>query len=890
MRTLRATYRLQLTPIFGLAQAAALVPYFARLGISHLYLSPVTEARIGSTHGYDVIDHNRLREELGGEAAFETLRQRCVEAGLGLVLDFVPNHAGVGPRNAYWQDLLAYGPHSPYARFFDVDWRPLKPELHTKLLLPVLGMTYGEALDAGEIGLVWQKERLLLRYWNHRFALRPESYAGILALALPRLERTDAYWDAKELCDAYASVSAAQRERAEALRLRLSQLAATLELDRIASEITGARLHELLEDQFWRLSYWKTAGSEVNYRRFFDINELVALRMEDDEVFFDAHRLLGELLRREGVDGVRIDHIDGLRDPHGYLRHLRELGARHIWVEKILAPEETLPPAWPVEGTTGYDFLNEVLRLLNDPSGEAGIERAFRQVAGRPIAYLDVVRESKLLVMSTQLAGELFRLAYELDRLSEADYHTRDFTLAALSDACAEITAALDRYRTYLPHDAGEAACVMHSAVQAARQRSPASDPSVYRFIEQLLLQSRDGALEQARSSWVGRFQQYSAPVAAKGVEDTAFYRYVRLLALNEVGGDPGRFSDPPELFHERASARGRQYPLAWLATATHDHKRGEDLRMRLLVLAELARSWRQVVSRLERIARRHQEAPGPSSTDRFIFYQTLVALDSQPASPDLAARLTDYARKAAREAKVHTSWLRPNGAYEEQLGRFVAGMLGDPRVGRLIQPLANQLAQHGLSNSLAQLVLKLTLPGVPDFYQGTELPDLSLVDPDNRRPVDFAACEQLLQAIEPQLAQPSGALLRQWFRERDPRLKLYVMVRLLRLRRAAPALFGGAYRPLVAEGPQAPHFFAFAREGESASLAVVVTRLPLSLEQLGGPDSTRLALPHPGDWRELLCDQPLAASATLRLAALPLPVAVLMAARSDPALEHRSG
>lgn len=554
--TVNATYRLQLEPTFGFHQVRALIPYLQRLGISHLYLSPVTEAPLGSSHGYDVVDHNALRQELGGEDGFEALREACVTAGLAIVLDFVPNHAGVGPTNIYWQDVLCYGPHSTYATYFDVDWAPLKPELEEKLLLPFLGCPYGQALDGNEISVVWQDGRLAGAYFDHRFALRPESYATVLEELLPALERTDSYWEAKELLEAYSTIGADERDRAEALRERFAALAQHVPLTEVLTQFGGLKLHELLEQQFWRLSYWKTAGYEINYRRFFDINGLVALRMEEPEVFFDAHRLLGNLLRREGVAGVRIDHVDGLVDPHSYLQRLRELGARQIWVEKILAPGEILPPEWPVEGTTGYEFLNDVLRLMNYPEGAVALDRVYRRVVGNDTSYADTVVACKRLVIATKLSADLSRLGYELDRLSEADYRTRDFTLGALTEALTEVIAAIGRYRTYLPHHAEEATRVIKEAVQAGQRRNPAFEPLAYSFIREVLLYAIREDLVEQRAAWVGRFQQYTAPVAAKGVEDTAFYRYVRHIALNEVGGEPDRFSDRPEVFHAHARFR----------------------------------------------------------------------------------------------------------------------------------------------------------------------------------------------------------------------------------------------------------------------------------------------------------------------------------------------
>jgi (1->4)-alpha-D-glucan 1-alpha-D-glucosylmutase len=874
---MNATYRLQLTPDFGFAEVQKLLPYLRRLGISHVYLSPITRARPGSTHGYDVIDHNQIRDELGGEEAFESLRAAAVAEGLALIIDIVPNHAGVGPRNVAWQDLLAYGPYSPSTATFDVDWQPPKAELREKLLLPFLGEPYGSVLDAGQIRLVCDDGRLYAGYFDHRFALRPESYAEVLSELLPRVERTEAYWTVKELHEAYGSVTAQERDRAEALRERFAALAQAqpAELEAAAQAFAGARLHALLERQFWRLAYYKTAGDEINYRRFFDINDLVALRMERPEVFFQVHRKLGQLLLQDGVEGVRVDHVDGLADPHGYLARLRELGARHIWVEKILAPGEILPEAWPVEGTTGYELMNDVMRLLAWPGGAHVLDQLCRRVAGNQ-DYADVVHDSKRLVMAINLAGELFRLAYGLDRISEADYHTRDFTFEALREALAQVVAALGRYRTYLPYEPEQAAGVVQAAIHEARRRSAGFEGSVYGFIEDVLLGRIDPALEEARLAWVERFQQYCAPVAAKGVEDTAFYRYVRLIALNEVGGDPDRFSDEPQVFHAHARFRALRYPRTLLATATHDHKRGEDTRMRMIALSELAEEWARLVQQLERARRRHGGERGPSGPAAYVFYQTVIALWDAGPRDELADRVSEYMRKASREAKQHTHWLAPDESYENDLERFVRGMLRDRWVTRAMAPLGKRVARHGFLNGITQLVIKLTTPGVPDFYQGTELLDLSLVDPDNRRPVDYGRRASLLDELDPLLSSPDAAVLRGWADGSDERLKLYVMTRLLHARKRMAAPFAGAYQPLAAEGSAAAHVFAYARTGEPDTVAVIVPRFTAVLEAGGGFGDTTVTLPGPGRWHELLSGRHIDSDGTVRMSDVPLPWSVL--------------
>jgi len=839
-----ATYRLQLGPDLGFDGVRAQLDYFRRLGVSHLYLSPITDARPGSTHGYDVVDHNRIREELGGADAFWQLLDAARDAGLGMILDFVPNHAYAGPQNARWQDVLAWGPHSPYAEQFDIEWEPLKPELAGKILLPVLGSTYGEALDRGEIALRYDDAAIAADYFGNRFALALPSYGEALAATLPGRDDPEAGALAT-LAEEFRSLTSHNRPRADVLRSRLAAMVAPDALNAALAQVRGAELHAILEHQHWRLSYWQTAADEINYRRFFDVNELIGLRMERPEVFAEDHRLLGHILAQRGIDGVRIDHIDGLFDPHGYLQAVKALGAQRIWVEKILAAGETVPAEWPVEGTVGYQFLNDAMQALTQPTGQIPLDRVYRRFTGITRSYAAVVHDAKRLVMATALGGELFRLAYGLDRISEADYHTRDFTFEALREALAEIVAAFPRYRTYLPHDREVASAVIREAVQTARLRNPGTEPTVYSFIARVLTELPSDAFGPTRAEWIGRFQQYTAPVTAKGLEDTAFYRHLPLAALNEVGGDPDRFGMTLQAFHARARFRALRYPDTLLATATHDHKRGEDTRMRMIVLADVPEEWRRAVGLLSRIARRHRGAHGPSRADEFLFYQTLVTLWVGADRAALADRLAAYMQKASREAKESTSWLDPHAAYEADLDAFVRGMAADPRVDRAIERLAGVVARFGFANGLSQLVLKLTTPGVPDFYQGNEMLDVSLVDPDNRRPVDFDARRALLDAVEPLLARPAASELYAWIEAADDRAKAYVMVRLLRFRAAHPALFAGGYRPLDAEGSQADHLIAFARDAGDEALMVLVPRFPAALDRLGGWSGTRVPLPN---------------------------------------------
>lgn len=838
---LTATYRLQLTPAFGFLQAREVLPYLKRLGISHVYLSPVTDARRGSLHGYDVVDHGRLRPELGGAEGFHALREAACGLGLGVVVDFVPNHAGAGPRNQRWQDVLRYGPFSPYADEFDIEWEPLSPRLRGKVLLPFLGRPYGEALDEGEIRVVWEDGDFRAAYGTQRFSLWPGTYGAILRLLgfghLPLVEAFDAL--ARE-----------DRGRGEVLRAALRE--ATRDLPPFRP-LAGPSLHPILEQQFWRLSYWKTASSEVNYRRFFDVNELVAVRVELPHVFGRVHALLADLLPLPGVDGVRVDHVDGLADPHAYLRRLRDLGPRYVWVEKILGPGETLPAGWPVDGTTGYDFLSDVLGVLAWPAGEAPLDRLYRWYVRAAASFEEEAAAGKRAVMGTSLAGELSRLAHELHRLAEADYHTRDVTLEALRDALAELVAALPVYRTYLPYERARAVRILRQAGALARARRPDLDPVALRFALSVLLDPVPAPLEPRRARWTARFQQYTSAVAAKGVEDTAFYRHVRLVSHNEVGSSPERFALSRDAFVSRARFRARRLPRTLLATATHDHKRGEDVRMRLLVLAELPNEWRRVVRRLSHLAAAHRQPEGPTRRDEYLFFQTLVALWVGTPRDELERRVAAYMQKAAREAKLRTSWLYPDVRYERALDAFVRGFLHDPRLPDAVGPFAEVVARYGFRNTLSQVVLKMTAPGVPDVYQGCELLDLSLVDPDNRRPVDFRRRARLLDELRPVMEAPDATAVRALLDGPDhDRAKLYVVAKLLDLRATHPAPFSGAFRALRLRGAGQDHVLAYEREGAGQRVAVVVGRWFAVLDRSGGWADTAIELP-PGTWQDVL-------------------------------------
>ncbi len=871
-----ATYRLQLTPTFGFAEAKEILPYLRRLGISHVYLSPVTEARPGSTHGYDVVDHNAVRAELGGALQLQLFLASCRTHKIHVILDIVPNHAGLGPQNKRWQDVLAFGPHSTYARYFDIAWEPRKIELHNKVLLPFLGGNYGEVLARGDIAVKCIEGQLFVTYFEHRFAVSPRSYAMVINHALTDWPtKSPTYSPLAELREAFVVLTDTDIARGETLLRDFSRTVSDEDFNVHCKPMETAKLHALLEQQFWRLANWHTAGHEVNYRRFFEINDLIGLRMEDPRVFTATHRLIKEMLCDEVITGLRIDHVDGLLDPQAYLERLRTLGARHIWVEKILAPSEQLSHQWPVDGTTGYEFGADVAALLTYTPAKRPLGRILFEYTRESLPFSEHAYRCKKLVMQTALAGELHRLAHALDRLSESDIDSRDFTQRGLHDALTELIATYPCYRSYLPYDAPDAARVVQRAIVRAQRRNVSVDPAIYHFIGQTLLTASGARLPH--DAWVGRFQQYTAPVMAKGVEDSAFYRYHRLIALNEVGSQPDMFGMQIGTFHQRTLNRARYFPNTMVATSTHDSKRSEDLRMRLVALAEMPGLWSKTLRALHRLGARHRGDDGPSRQDRYLFFQTLVAM-WDPKDTSLCERLAAYMEKASRESQLRTSWTNPNLAYEASLRQFVHGTLEDAQLNQVVRPLAQRLARHGLVNSISQLVLKVMGPGLPDFYRGCESLDLSLVDPDNRRPLDFQGFDASLQRLAPLIESPHPEAIAKLVATDPAEAKLYFTARLLHLRGHAAAWRTSAYRPQRVTGPRAKHAVAFAR----GACIVVVSRFAAILERRGGFGSTVLPLPAPlagRDLTDMLSGAKLPAKESIALADLPLPWAVIVAA-----------
>jgi (1->4)-alpha-D-glucan 1-alpha-D-glucosylmutase len=914
-----STYRLQFHAGFTFRDAAALVPYLASLGVGACYASPYLKATPGTRHGYDISDHNALNPELGDDGDYRAFVEALRTHDMGQLLDFVPNHMGTDARtNAWWYDVLENGPSAEHAAYFDIDWAPVVSAIRDKLLLPILGDQYGCELERGHLQLAFESGALQLRYFDHTLPINPRQAPSVYRHNLDGL-RAALGDDNAELREYLSILTALQnlpsyaertperieerKREKEVARRRLLQLVASS--GDIAAHIEAAvrhfngtpgrpetfdALHELLEHQAYRLAFWRTALDEINYRRFFDVNDLAALRMEEPRVFRDTHGLLTRLIAEGAVTGVRVDHPDGLFDPARYFASLQALtggggsssesgaastGASgelplYVLAEKILSPGESLP-AWPIHGTTGYDFLNMVNGLFVDPDGLGRLRRQYRRVTGRQESFADEVLDGKRLIMQTTLASELNVLAHALYDLAHQDRRTRDFTIGTMSHALQEVAAALPVYRTYI--DACGASEADRSAIETAfdnaDRRNPAAERATFGFLRRVLgsaaARARHGsaAIGQERPmdqrlTFTMRFQQFTGPVHAKGVEDTAFYRHNVLVSLNEVGGDPSASVTTIDGFHRANAERRDRWPLGMTTTATHDTKRGEDARARVNVLSELADEWAKTVSRWARtnaaLRTTVDSLPAPDRNDEYLYYQALLSvwpaeLPSAPIpsrAPDgLSARLSAFLMKATREAKLRTSWIAPDEAYGAAVTAFVEKTLDGPHAARFLPsfvPFARRIAHRGAVNSLAQVALKLTVPGVPDVYQGNELWDLHLVDPDNRQAVDFEARRQALASLRPafELADhqaPSTAgplatfvtdLLDTW---PDGRIKLWLTARLLRLRQKDPHLFlHGSYMPLHVEGARWARVVAFARFHDNRGLITVVPRLAASL------------------------------------------------------------
>jgi (1->4)-alpha-D-glucan 1-alpha-D-glucosylmutase len=924
-----STYRLQFHAGFKFTDAGRIVPYLHDLGITDCYASPYLKARPGSKHGYDIVDHRLLNPEIGDDDDFDAWVHALRAHDMGQILDIVPNHMGiVGNENLWWNDVLENGPCSAYAGFFDIDWCPAKAELHGKVLLPVLGNPYGKVLEAGEINLTYESGAFVIHYFTQRFPVSPESSLLCLRHRFDELEAMLA-WDSADLMEYQSILTAlghlppraeANRRKAEERRREIEvikrRLATLTESSAVLKEFLRENvelfngqpgdprsfdlLDQLLDAQVYRLAFWTVAADEINYRRFFDINDLAALGMEKPEVFAATHELIRCLLAERKVTGLRIDHIDGLYDPRQYLQRLQADfvldSAQRIWaadgdhredewphlqeqlsskvgavsegpcpfrplyivVEKILGRGETLPDDWPAHGTTGYEFLNMVNGLFVEAANEAALSRIYHRYSGMDPAFREYVYRNKLLILRVSLSSELYMLGHQLDRLSERNRWSRDFTQTSLRHALREIIACFPVYRSYitdavLPRDRFH----IELAVNQAKRRNPAISKSIFDFVqEMLLLRYPDSATEADRDEqrrFVGKLQQFTGPAMAKGLEDTAFYVHDRLVSLNEVGGDPGRFGVSPEALNHFFAERQRSWPHALSATATHDTKRGEDARARINVLSEIPAQWRGCVSRWGRANKRFRfkvdDQEAPSRNDEYLLYQTLLGawpLQDGIGAPrkEFVERICHYMGKAVHEAKVHSSWINPNQPYDAAVRQFVCHILDDKVNGRFLEDFVSfqaRISHWGIFNSLAQMLLKIAAPGVPDFYQGTELWDFSLVDPDNRRAVDYDLRLQMLDKLKRQTPQEPGRLaefaLELLHAKEDGRIKLHLIRQALRERRSNPALFAeGEYLPAVVHGSKRENVFAFVRRHAGTCAIAAVPRL-----------ITRLT-PNPGD------------------------------------------
>lgn len=911
-----ATYRLQFNSGFTFRDARQIVPYLAALGVSDCYASPFCKARAGSQHGYDIVDHTALNPEIGSQDDLDELNRELESRGMGLIADIVPNHMGVeGDDNAWWYDVLENGPGSPFASFFDIDWMPLKPDLADKVLLPVLGGQFGEVLEDGQLSLEFGDGALtLLLYGNRRLPIAPHSWLNVFKYRIDDLEHRLGGGDPRlqEYQSILSSIAhlpgpterdpekvAGRRRERDVIRRRLADLCgASTEIGAFVADnvriFNGSKgdpasfdqLEHLLDEQAYRLAHWQVASDEINYRRFFDVNELAAICMEQEDVFQATHQLILRLVAAGQITGLRIDHPDGLYDPPEYLRRLQAArqtqldvahqsqratnGARtgtnrhdaggapagihgelplYVVVEKILEPGEHLPEDWPVHGTTGYEFLNTLGGLFVDRSQVKAFDRLYTRFIGRPIDFKELLYDCKKLIMQVSMSSEISVLGHQLDRISEQDRRSRDFTMNSLTTAIREIIACFPVYRTYITERgvSDRDRRYVELAVARAKRRNPATSASIFDFVRGILLLSFPERLDLAASSalrhFVGKFQQVTGPVMAKAVEDTAWYVYNRLVSLNDVGGDPEKFGVLPAAFHQQNIDRQAHWPHALLATSTHDTKRSEDVRARISALSEMPRDWQAHLARWSRTNKRHKrEVDGelaPSRNDEYLLYQTLIGiwpfepLDG-PARQALSERTQQYMIKAIHESKEKSSWISPHEPYEQATRDFIVAILADSRRNPFLsdfEPFARKISHLGIWNSLSQTLLKLTSPGVPDFYQGTELFEFTLVDPDNRRPVDFDSRRKMVDLLNRRIDQAPAdllALATELVNDRtDSRIKMYVILQILRHRRRDPGLFTSAdYLPLDASGMRKDNVIAFARMQGAQCVVAVAPRL----------------------------------------------------------------
>jgi (1->4)-alpha-D-glucan 1-alpha-D-glucosylmutase len=929
-----ACYRLQFNRDLTFRRASAALDYLARLGITDIYASPLLQSRSGSKHGYDVTDPLRVDSELGNEAQFETLQSMLQKKGMGLLLDIVPNHMAASPENPWWMDVLENGPASAYAAYFDIDWHPPSLTLDNKILLPVLGSFYGHALNNRELQLVFRRGTFLVEYYDTSFPLAPKTYRRILKHREHVIEKklgadSAAFQEYLGIVAALAALperesltidaGGERRLQVAGIKERLRQLHETnREVQRFVRDnliiFNGRRNHpgsfrsldRLLSEQNYVLAYWQNVNEGINYRRFFNITDLVGVRVEDPMVFEAIHAVILHLIERRVVTGLRIDHIDGLRDPLGYLRRLQERAGGslqqgnsfYVIVEKILSRAEKLPKEWPIAGTTGYEYLNTVNGLFVHPQGAREIEEIYRRFVGRELSYEDLLYQKKKLVMSTLLSAEMRYLGRQLSVLAQRDRYARDLSRMELAQALVETTACLPVYRTYIRSMEVPAEAKRHigSAVDAARSRNLRLNASCLDFVRDVLLlkDARHLFAEQreARLAFVMRWQQFTGPIVAKGLEDTVLYVYCPLLSLNEVGGNPSPCAVVASDFNQIATEREHRWRYSLNCTSTHDTKRGEDVRARINILSEIPRAWQNHLHRWARWNRKGKRVVEsqevPDRNEENFLYQTLLGAWplEQEAMPHFRARLEAYVIKAIREAMVHTRWTRPNTAHERAVVGFLKALVA-PAPGNLFLKdflkFQRKVAVYGMLNGLAQVLVKMTSPGVPDFYQGCDLWDLRLVDPDNRGPVDFTHRAALLDEIEKRSKQDPLGLARELVQNwQDGRIKLYLIWRVLNLRRKHPRVFlDGQFLPMKATGGKAANLIAYARRRGNTWIMTIVPRW--LARSKASPALTRLqrfwlgshiALPEnaPQSWVNVLTGETVKTSGLRRAPTLSLP------------------
>lgn len=919
-----STYRLQFSSQVTFRDAVRIIPYLSALGISDLYSSPYLVARRGSGHGYDIVSHAELNPEVGTEDEYWSMVRELSRQEMGQLLDIVPNHMCIeSSENRWWRDVLENGPSSPYARFFDIDWTPVKRELENKILVPVLGDQYGNVLDRGEFSVSFEEGGFFVSYFEHRFPAEPKTYLHILEHGLDDLrsalgDESEALMELLSIITAIRNlpsytdtapdrIQERQREK-EVIKKRLAALhSISVEvggfIEKNVDVLCGRTeddswlrlLDGFLGDQVYRLSHWRVATEEINYRRFFDVNDLGAIRVEVPSVFEETHRLILRLVKEGAVTGFRVDHPDGLYDPTAYFQKLqkacylhvvqgvlargereRQAGAGsgddvaiaeraydelvvsddgfrpfYIVAEKILSRNERMPEEWPIFSTTGYTFMNSVNGIFIDTSNAKAFDEIYGRFLHAKVNFHDILYEKKKLIMQASMSSEINTLGHYLDVISEKDRHTRDFTLNSLTGAITEVIAFFPVYRTYINslHVSERDCQYIEHAISKARRKNPAISASIFEFLESvLMLRLPEQLREQEGTVWVDfvmRFQQITGPVMAKGLEDTACYVYNRLVSLNEVGGDPEKFGTQIEAFHGQNIERRKAWPHALITTSTHDAKRSEDVRARIDVISEIPGQWRERLRRWSRMNRKKKAiiygSPVPDRNEEYLFYQTLIGvwpIDSPAgeARDVLVKRVKDYMLKAIREAREHTSWINQDALYEDAVLSFIEAALGDAPEGEFMKdflPFQKSISAFGMYNSLSQSLLKITVPGVPDFYQGTEIWEFSLVDPDNRRPVDYDARMSMLRSLELRQREVGArALARELaLRKEDGRIKLYLIWRALHARKDHRRLFEeGEYVPLEADGEGRTHLCAFARTSGGMTAITVVPRLLASL------------------------------------------------------------